>query len=499
MPILSTRSSPSQMIAARVAASARDLHNAWNMIRLSVNPTRAEAWQADAQLRLMRSGTRSSTLMMPFAAFLVALAFAPWVGSLRRNVWWIGLSILCIAIDQFNRRIDHIAGRDVQTVTRKARYSAALSVLFYVGWCSMSVVFWVPGEPVAQMLLVLILACSMAGSTVVCAAHPATAFSALIIHAAFLVGPTAFGGNALDLTLAALSAIFTLLVAGQLVGLSAGMQRLLMLEHERSDVVQSLRAAKQESDRERGLAAAAGRAKSQFLSNMNHELRTPMNAILGFSELIKSKAFGNAVDKYAEYAQIIHDSGQQLLGLIDGMLDLAKIEGGRLSLREADASLALLISDTVEQHEEAARTARLMLSCEIQQGLPQVFADERGLRQILANLLSNAINFTQPDGRITVFARVDPDGRLAFGVEDTGMGIAKDDQVHVFERFGKGRHDVMVPNKGVGLGLAIVKGFAEAHDGSVKLESDVGAGTRVTVYLPKDRLLERTGAMRAAG
>jgi two-component system cell cycle sensor histidine kinase PleC len=499
MPILSKRSSPRQMIAARVAASVRDLRNAWNTIRLSVSPTPAEAWQTDAQLRLMRSGTRSSTLMIPFAAFFVALAFAPWVGSLRRNAWWIGLSILCIAIDQINRRIDHIAGRDAETVARKARLSVAISILFYAGWSSMSVVFWVPDQPVAQMLLVLILACSLAGSTVICAAHPATAFSALVIESAFLIGPTALGGSTLDVTLSALSAVFILLVTGQLIGLSTGMQRLLMLEHERSDVVQSLRAAKQESDRERGLAAAAGRAKSQFLSNMNHELRTPMNAILGFSELIKSKAFGDAADKYAEYAGIIHDSGQQLLGLIDGMLDLAKIEGGRLSLREADVSLALLISDTVEQHEEAARSARLTLSCQIQQGFPQVFADERGLRQILSNLLSNAINFTLPDGRITVFARVDPDGRLAFGVEDTGMGIAKEDQAHVFERFGKRRHDVMVHNKGVGLGLAIVKGFAEAHDGSVKLESDVGAGTRVTVYLPKDRLLERTGAMRAAG
>ncbi len=487
------------MIAARVAASARDLCKAWDTIRLSLDPTPDEAWQADAQLRLMRSGTRSATLMMPFAAFLVALAFTPWVGSLRRNVWWIGLSVLCVVIDQCNRRIDRMTGHDTQTVARKAKFSAALSILFYIGWCSMSVVFWVPGEPVAQMLLVLILACSLAGSTVVCAAHPATAFGALVIHAGFLIVPTAFGGNALDVTLSALSAIFILLVAGQLIGLSAGMQRLLMLEHERSDVVQSLRTAKQESDRERGLAAAAGRAKSQFLSNMNHELRTPMNAILGFSELIKTKAFGDAVDKYAEYAEIIHDSGQQLLHLIDDMLDLAKIEGGKLSLRESDISLALLISDTIEQREERARTARLTLSRQVQKGLPQVLADERGLRQILANLLSNAINFTPPEGRITVFARVEPDGTLAFGVEDTGMGIAKDDQIHVFERFGKARHDITAKHKSVGLGLAIVKGFAEAHDGSVVLESEVGAGTRVTVTLPKERLLARNEVQRAAG
>jgi cell cycle sensor histidine kinase DivJ len=224
---------------------------------------------------------------------------------------------------------------------------------------------------------------------------------------------------------------------------------------------------------------------------MNHELRTPMNAILGFSEIIQAKSFGGDVEKYAEYATIIHDSGEHLLSLIDGMLDLAKIDAGKLSLREANVDLALLIADAIDRETETARQARIALTANVARGLPYVFADERGLRQIVANLLSNAMKFTQADGHVTIFARVEPDGCIAFGVADTGVGIAKEDKDHVFERFGRGRHDVTEELKGTGLGLAVVKGFAEAHDGSVVLESEIGNGTRVTITLPKDRTIIR--------
>ncbi|HEY5339253.1 MAG TPA: HAMP domain-containing sensor histidine kinase [Rhizomicrobium sp.] len=468
-------------------AAAEAVRAGWHTVRASIAPRADEVWRTDAQIRLMRGGTKSSTLMIPVAAFLVQLAFRPWVDPLRRNIWWIGVTILCVVVDQFNHRIDRMTGHDVRTVSRKAGLSVGFSVLFYLAWCSMGLVFWSPGQPVAQMLLVLILACSLAGSTVICAAHPATAVATLIIHGLFLIVPTAFGGNALDATLAALSGVFWLLVAGQLVGLGTGMNRLLKLEHERTDLVRKLRVAKVDSDRERGHAEAAGQAKSQFLSNMNHELRTPMNAILGFSELIKIKAFGSDLDKYAEYAGIIHGSGQHLLTLIDGMLDLAKIEGGKLSLREIDVDLDLLVCETVAEHEEKAGEKRLRLSTNIERPLPKIYADERGLRQIVNNLLSNAIKFTKPGGAISVFARIAEDGRLSFGVSDTGLGIPRADQRHVFERFGKGRVDVHTQEKGTGLGLAIVKGFAEAHDGSVELDSEIDKGTRVTVYLPKDR------------
>lgn len=457
----------------------------WN----ALYPSRENAWLAEAQLRLHRNGSRYSMLTMPVAAFLVSLAFRPWVSADWRTGWWVGVTLICLAIHYGNGRLDRMTGRDAATVSRKSKYATGLSVTFLTAWCSMSVFLWAPGMPADHMLLVLILACSMAGTIVVSAAHPPIAIAGLVIHAIFLIGPPAFGDAALDVELSLLSVIFTLLLVGQLAVQTAGVNRLLTLEHERAGLVQSLRAAKRESDRERGRAVSAGRAKSQFLSHMNHELRTPMNAILGFSEIIQAKSFGSDVEKYAEYATIIHDSGEHLLSLIDGMLDLAKIDAGKLSLRETEVDVARLIGDAIEAEAEIARQARISLTSELGRDLPCVLADERGLRQIVVNLLSNAIKFTQAEGHVTVFAHVEPDGRFALGVDDTGVGIAREDKEHVFERFGRGRHDVTEQLKGVGLGLAVVKGFAEAHDGKVVLESEIGDGTRVTVLLPKSRVL----------
>jgi signal transduction histidine kinase len=224
-----------------------------------------------------------------------------------------------------------------------------------------------------------------------------------------------------------------------------------------------------------------------------------MNAILGFSEIIQKKAsdysvdeyaeYGRIIDKYAEYGGIIHESGQTLLAMINGVLDLAKIEGGRLVLRQGDVDLERLLREAIERQETKVKRASLTLETEIPYGFPWVRGDQRALQEVMTNLLSNAIKFSRPGGRITVFARHEQDGRISFGVEDTGMGMSPEDQVDAFERFGRGRHDVTTAARGIGLGLAIVKGFTEAHDGAVQLRSAIGKGTTVTVCLPADRVL----------
>ncbi|MBS0278676.1 MAG: HAMP domain-containing histidine kinase [Proteobacteria bacterium] len=472
-----------------VAAIPQAFRNVGQTLSISLNPSEETAWLAEAQHRLQRNSSRSSMMTMPVAGLLVTLAFRPWVSLEWRMAWWLLLTLVCMGVHVGSRWIDRMTARDAATISRKSKYATLFSSAYFLTWCSMSVFLWSPGDPMDHMLLVLILACSMAGTIVLSAAHPPIAVAALLIHAIFLVGPPALGHSALDVELSLLSAIFTVLLIGQLAVQTNGVNRLLTLEHERAGLVQNLRAAKRESDMERGRAAQAGRAKSQFLSHMNHELRTPMNAILGFSEIIQAKSFGSDVDKYAEYAAIIHESGEHLLSLIDGMIDMAKIDAGKLSLREDNVDMAWIIADAMAREEQTARQARIALVSKVSRGLPRVFADERGLRQIIANLLSNALKFTQAEGSVTLFARVEEDGGMAFGVADTGIGIANEDKDKVFERFGHGRHDVTEDLKGTGLGLAIVKGFAEAHDGSVELESALGSGTCVTVTLPKDRVL----------
>lgn len=462
---------------------------AWSRIWELINPqTEAEAEIVADQIRLTRGTSTASDLLLPVAAGLVALACRNWVDMTRLLTWIGSVAAICIVVSMIGRRLDPLLSDGVDAVRHAARLRVGMITVFIAGWCAMAIFLWVPGNATNHMFIELMLACSLAAASSMLAVHPASVAAVLAMNGGMLVLRPALSGEPLDLTMAGLGVIFCLLMTGQVRAVYAMAKRARELEFERHAIIRDLKRAKANSDRERARASEAGRAKSRFLSNLNHELRTPMNAILGFSELIKSKAFGDMVDKYAEYAEIIHGSGQHLLVLINDMLDLAKIEGGKPTLQETTFAVAPLIRELVGQYQARAETAELMLALALPPCLPQIDADERAVRHILDNLLSNAIKFTPPHGHVTVSAKVEHDGRMALMIEDDGIGIEPEDQLQVFERFGRSRADVTTSENGTGLGLAIVKGFAEAHDGEVTLESEPGIGTRVTVYLPAERV-----------
>jgi signal transduction histidine kinase len=235
----------------------------------------------------------------------------------------------------------------------------------------------------------------------------------------------------------------------------------------------------------RDVAIDANLTKTQFLANMSHELRTPLNAILGFSELLALDIFA---DKRVEYARLIHRSGAHLLDLINDLLDLSRIEAGKFELHSAAVDLDELVEECVTTVEPRARARRLRLIRNMERDLPLVNGDRRALKQILLNLLTNSIKFSQAGESVEVFARLVPSGEISFGVKDNGVGIAEEDRARVFERFGQGRHDVTDQETGAGLGLPIVKGLVEAHGGRVQMDSKVGQGTCVTIWLPHERL-----------
>jgi signal transduction histidine kinase len=266
---------------------------------------------------------------------------------------------------------------------------------------------------------------------------------------------------------------------------------MLLLRDDKNELIEALAHSKAESDRARERAEAASRAKSEFLANMSHELRTPLNAILGFSEMIYSTSRGANVAQSTEYAKLVHQSGNHLLALVNDILDLARIEAGRIVLRETEMDLARLVDSTARLMAARAGSAGLTLITDVAGDLPLLRSDERALRQILINLLSNALKFTPTGGEIVTFARVSNSGDVVFGVRDTGIGIDPGDHLRVFQSFGQGRHDVAIADKGTGLGLMIVKGLTEAHGGRVQLESQPGHGTCVTIILPAARVLTR--------
>ncbi len=467
----------------------RKLCSAYEAVVQSIWPEADNAWLVNAQLDLCRQITPYFVFYLLGASFLISQLVAPWISWPVRTAWWFGVTFVCVVTNGMVAHADRQCDGSPDSTRRRALIASAATVLFTIAWTSMNLFLRAPGEEMNHVVLAVILACSLAGSTVITAPHPWVAAANVLIYAVFLIGPIAASEMPVERSVAWLVGVFVVMMAGEVIPLHANSRKMLSLEHERQQLVEGLQRAKEESDREHERAVEAGRTKSQFLSNMNHELRTPMNAILGFSELIKHKSFGDDVDKYAEYAEIINDSGQRLMSLIDDMFDLAKIEAGKLSLRETTVDLKGVIADAVEAHEAKASAGQLSLVTRISREFPAIRADERAMRQIVGNLLSNAVKFTPAGGCVTVFAQIEADGRPAFGTEDTGIGIAEEDQASIFERFGRGRHDVVTMTKGTSLGLAVVKGFAEAHDGAVKLESALGEGTRVTVYLPAARAL----------
>jgi signal transduction histidine kinase len=249
-----------------------------------------------------------------------------------------------------------------------------------------------------------------------------------------------------------------------------------------------------EVQRLRAVAEAASNAKTTFLANMSHELRTPLNAILGFSELLANDGFAG---KRIEYARMIHDSGHHLLTLINDILDLAKIESGRMVLRESVLDFGSLVSDCASILRARADAGGISLVIEVDRSLPGIYGDERALKQIVFNLASNAMKFTPSGGEVRIFAHLDANGEFVFGVADTGMGIAPEDQALVFESFGQGRHDAVRSEKGTGLGLPIVRGLVNAHGGQVSLQSEVGHGTCITLHLPASRVVRDEMAAQA--
>jgi len=227
----------------------------------------------------------------------------------------------------------------------------------------------------------------------------------------------------------------------------------------------------------------ANRHKSEFLANMSHELRTPLNAIIGFSEVLQERMFGEMNEKQTEYINDIHGSGRHLLSLINDILDLSKIEAGRMELDLTRFHVPSAISNALTLMRERASRHFVALSSTVDEQVDEITADERKFKQILLNLLSNAVKFTPEGGKVDVRARR-LDGKVEIAVADTGIGIAPEHHTAVFEEFRQLGKDYTKKSEGTGLGLALTRKFVELHGGKVRLESEPGKGSTFTFTLP---------------
>jgi signal transduction histidine kinase len=219
---------------------------------------------------------------------------------------------------------------------------------------------------------------------------------------------------------------------------------------------------------------------------MSHELRTPLNAIIGFSEAISCELLGPIADKrQLEYIKDIHSSGLLLLSIINDVLDMSKIEAGKLELAPERVAVRPVIGEAVRMVRERARSRRLDLVTTVAKGDISVWGDERAIKQITLNLLSNAVKFSHDGGRVEIRAWLDDAGGLVLEVEDSGIGMSADEIGRALQPFGQAKSATTKTHGGTGLGLPIAKGLAEAHEGNLMIESSPGRGTLVRIRLPQ--------------
>lgn len=461
-----------------------------------------EKLSPETRFEQMRMLMESQRLPLPYAFPMLMVPYS--LCFLNSVAWyWVALPVLLVFAANWHNRQTMAAFTAATPRAEDASYwekRFVISVgLFAASFSSSAYFLWVPDDVILQSIVLVALLIVLAPISLITSCF-LPAFYASVVP---LVGAAAFvtlsHGDTLHMALAAVLVIF----AGLLAQLTARLNRIMLhsitLREDKSGLIEQLFKAKRDSDAARARAEEANRAKSHFLANMSHELRTPLNAIIGFSEVMSSEIFGkHAIPTYKEYAHDINRSGQHLLGLINDVLDLSRIEAGRFQITEEEVDIAQLADDCRRIVEIRAQAQRVGIVAEFEDNLPIVYGDARALRQTWINLLTNAVKFSPPDTDVRLFARMEENGELRFGVHDNGPGIAESEIEKVLQAFTQGASGLAQPGKGSGLGLSIVKGLLAVHGGRFELKSELGRGTQAECVLPPQRLRTKRHMARIA-
>jgi len=439
-------------------------------------------------MRMFAQNRLSASLVVLLLVITVGFLSGLWTGPTTAAIWTVSVLVIHAIIVTKCRQFLATPEFEVNIKAWRLRF-ITLDLFFGLAWMFNLV------QPIGViegtgtfMLFVMLLV--VAVSSMLAFSLPIAVFAATLPVTCAVAINLVVKGSLHDYILGAMAVTaecYFLLLAHRLY--SSALQT-LQARAEKDMLIGELEQAKIISDEARHRAEAANISKSRFLAQMSHELRTPLNAILGFSEVMKNEIFGaHTVTAYKDYSNDIHDSGQHLLGLINEILDLSRIEAGRYELNEEAVSLINVVEDCHHLVKLRARNRLITIHENFEPDLPRVWADERALRQIALNLLSNAIKFTPQAGEIWVKVGWTASGGQYFSVKDTGPGIPEDEIPVVLASFGQGSNAIKSAEQGAGLGLPIAKSLVDLHGGTFTLKSKLRVGTEVIIALPPERVM----------
>ena len=456
-------------------------------------PTTEEYWQREMLMMFAHNQLRVG-LVMPVLALLLALGNLAWI-SAHAALGWLALYLMLeVALLLLARRCLQQCPAG-QQVREWMRLFAAGELAHAAIWLFPLFLFWREGAVMQHMFIGASLMAAAASRILV-----ANNFLPLVLvgNGAMTLAIAAravFSGEMMDMAMAGMILVLGVFFTQLARRLQKTTRDMLAFRAQRERLIAELQAERDAAERARRQAEAASRAKSRFLAAMSHELRTPLNAIMGFSEIIASEFLGPVqVDRYREYASDIHRSGSYLLNLIEDILDLSRIEAGRVEMKEEVVSMQEEARRALELVALKANARRQKLRLEAPEEALKLRGNGRYIRQMWINLLGNAVKFTPEGGEIVAAIRRLRGGNLALEVRDNGEGIPAEELETVMQSFARGASAVRKAVDGAGLGLAIVNGLARLHDARLEIESEVGKGTVARVVFPARRVITQAWA-----